>query len=198
MIKKAIISVIVLIGLAGCSSYRNTPWVVYYYETNKMVESLVPAKGYSIYEFTSPFVGVADKEKHHPAHYQLLIPQQNDLKRLYRKSDNRCFVYSKARGIAIIQELYSWRKNYDKGLREISPEEAEGWLPQVMDMHETKFKIQKDRHHYLYVDHEIRIVLFNLSEKDYQDFVVFPLDHLKFYRRGEIRMTGNSPFENKR
>lgn len=188
MMNKTLLSFMVLIGLVGCSSYRNTPWVVYYFQANKMVECLVPGKDYSIYEFISPYVGVADKEEHLPAHYQILLPHQNDLKRIYRKNDNRCFVYSKARGIAIVQKTNKWGKEYDNDLREIPMDEVEGWVSEVVDMREAKLKINKDRHHYLYVDHEIGIVLFNLSENDYQDFVSFPLDHLKLYRRGEIRL----------
>ena len=185
--KKVILFFGILLGLSGCSSFRNTPWVAYFYQTNKMVESLCPGKGhsYSIYEYSSPFVGVTDNEKHFPAHYQILLPPQTGIKKMYERSDNRCFVYSKSRGIAIIQEIYSWRKEYENGLSEISMDEAEGLLAKVVDI--TKIKVKDNRHHYLYVDNEIRIVMFNLSENDYHDFVEFPLENLKFRRRGEIR-----------
>jgi len=36
--------------------------------------------------------------------------------------------------------------------------------------------------------YEIWIVVFNLSEKDYHSFVEYPLDNIRFYRRGEISL----------
>lgn len=155
-----------------------------------MVESLCPGKdsSYSIYEYVSPFVGIADNEEHLPAHYQILLPPQTGIKKLYERGDNRCFVYSRSRGIAIIQEIYSWRKEYENGLSEISVDEAEGLLSKVVDI--TKIRIKDNRHHYLYVDNEIRIVMFNLSENDYHDYVEFPSESLKFRRRGEIIRCG--------
>ena len=116
MMKRVIISFFFLLGLSGCGSFRNAPWVAYFFQTNEMVESLCPGKdhGYSIYEYTSPFVGLADNEEHLPAHYQILLPPQTDIMKMYERGDNRCFVYSKSRGIAIIQEPYSWRSLWMK------------------------------------------------------------------------------------
>lgn len=186
--ERIIMSIIFLFGISGCCSYRNTPLVSYHYQTHNMVESLVPGKGYSIYEYTSPFVGVADREEHLPAHYQILLPQQKDIRKIYGIGDDRCFIYSKARGIAIFQELAKWAKMYENGLREISTDEAEGWISKVETMCNTRIKVKNNRHHYLYVDNEIRIVMFNLCENDYDNFVEFPLTHLRFYQRGKIML----------
>lgn len=186
--KRILIAFLVFIGSTGCCTYWNTPWVVYYYQTNRMVESLIPGEGYSIYEYTSPFVGVADNEEHLPAHYQILLPHQKNVKRLYSKNHDRCFVYSKYRGITIIQELNDKGGNYENGLYEISMDEAEGWISKVVEMHNTRIRVKDNRHHYIYVNGEIGIVMFNLFENDYHDFVEYPLNSFRLYRRGEIRL----------
>lgn len=188
MMKKIFILFIVFVGVSGCFQYKNTPRVVYYYQTNKMIECMTPVMGYSIYEYYSPFVGVADMEEHIPAHYQILLPHQKDVKRTYGINHNRCFVYSKGRGVAIIQEFYNKNTGYENGLHEISMDDAERWLSKAVDMHETMIKMKDNRHHYLYVDNEIGIVMFNLTEKDYHDFVELPTNNLSFYQRGEMRL----------
>lgn len=39
----------------------------------------------------------------------------------------------------------------------------------------------------MYVDNEIKIIMFNLTENDYYSFVTFPLKNFTIKRRGEIR-----------
>lgn len=180
------LSFIVLFGLTGCCSFKNIPRVVYYQYPIEVVEGLYPEKDYSIFDYSSPFVGFADNEKHIPAHYQLLLPPKKDMRKIYEREHNRCFVYSKKRGIAIIQELYSWREECENGVREISKEEVERWISKGFYWYEDKIKVKDNKQHYLFVSDEIRIVMFNLSRNDYHDFVELPLDSFIIKRRGEV------------
>ena len=49
-------------------------------------------------------------------------------------------------------------------------------------------KVKEKRNHYMYVDNEIRIIMYNLTEDDYYQFVEFPLANLKFRQRGKVRL----------
>lgn len=184
--KRILVLIFVSFVLGGCCSYKNAPIVWYW--NNELYESLGGYKEYAIYDFYSPFIGTMDKEESIPAHYQILLPPKKEIVRiLYGPYENRCFFYTRKRGIGIFQDLRNWERKYDNGLKEISKELAEDQLSKFAEQFGKEIKLKEKKHHYMYVDQEIRIVMFNLSEDDYQQFVAFPLENLKIRRRGEHR-----------
>ena len=183
IMKKYLIILSVLVCFVGCCSYKNVPYVVY--RDNEIDEFIGPMKDYCIYDFISQVKMRRDTEVYFPAHYHILFPPKRGIKNILGYNDNRCFIYTKSRGIAIFQDHYSWERKHANGFRQIPADSASSQLSLFDDQVEIKVKEQKD--HYLYVDNEIRIVFFNISEKDYQSFVEFPLKSLEIKRRGEVR-----------
>ena len=173
-----------MLGLVGCSSYKNEPYVVYL--DNEIEESLKPMKDYCIYDYSSNMKGTMDYEVCIPAHYQIWIPPKKDLKFIHGLDENKLFLYTKSRGIAIFQDIQGWERKYEDGFRPIAIDSVESYLSQFGDHKKLKVKAQVQKNHYLYVDNEIRIVFFNLSQKDYHSFVEIPLNSLNIKRRGEI------------
>ena len=186
---KQLLIILVSIGLSGCCSYKSYKSGVYaYYWKNEIYESLGDLGEYSVFDFESPFKGVTEETESLPAHYKILLPPIKELKRTENIGKNRCFLYTKYRGIAIIQDnnWKNWKRIDKNGLRELSEDSVENELF-VFTSNDIKIKIKKNRRHYLYVDNEIRIIMFNLSEKDYYTFVEFTLKNFIIKRRGEIR-----------
>ena len=173
---------VVILGLVGCSSYKNEPYVVYL--DNEIEESIKPMKDYCIYDFCSNMKGTMDYEVCIPAHYQIWFPPKKDLKQIQGLGEDKLFVFTKSRGIAIFQDLQGWERKYADGFRPIATDSVEDYLSQFGEQKKLKVKAQKN--HYLYVDDEIRIVFFNLSQEDYHSFVETPLKSLNIKRRGEI------------
>lgn len=184
--KRIFIIFILLFELAGCCSYIDSLEHWHY----KNWESLEFMKNYCIYNYESPRFGVCDEEKHIPAHYQIYIP--NKLKKMKGVDFDRCFLYSKNRGIAIFQDLSPWQRKYAKGLRIISKDSVEYFVEDFCRFNHLHIKVKENRLHYLYVDDEMRIVFFNLSETDINDFVDFPLSHLLIKKHGEVRADGKT------
>lgn len=182
MMKKFLIVFTILAGLVGCHSYKNLPYVSYW--NNEMYEIMEPMKDYCIYDYISPLKGRMDMFVHLPAHYHILLPPKRDIKKFLGFDNSRCFIYTKSRGIAIIQEVY-WEGKFANGFRQIPADSARKQLSLFDEQVEIKVKEQKE--HYLYVDNEIRIVFFNLSKEDYRSFVELPLKSLEVRRRGEVR-----------
>ena len=190
---KRIIIVLFLFGLVGCCPYKNVP-IIRYWE-NEAFESLGVADDYSIYDFASPFKGIMDHYEEVSAHYQILLPPREDIKNiLFGPEQDRCFFFTRNRGIAIIQDLQDWEKQCENGLQQISPEAAMRHLSRFEDEYKRIYgkrrgiKVKKDRLHYVYVDNEIRIVMFNLTREDYYKYVEFPLANLKIRRIGGVRI----------
>ena len=183
--KKYIIIFVLSLGFLGCRSYKDIPYVVY--RNNELDESIGPMKDYCIYDYTSHVRMRRDYEVYVPAHYHILLPPKRDLKKFLGYNENRCFLYSKSKGIAIVQDEYSLEGKYTNGFRQISADSARKHLSVFDDQIEIKCNEQKN--HYLYVDNEIRIVFFNLSKEDYQSFVKLPLKTLEVRRRREIVTT---------
>ena len=184
--KKVLLFFFVLIGLAVSCSYRNVP-IIWYWE-NEIIESLGIVEDYCVYDYSSSFKSVMDMEECIPAHYQILLPSHKVLKRiLYGSLERRCFLYTRGRGIAIIQDLHDWERKYENGLNQISPEMVEDQLSIFEEVSGKKIRVTKNRQHFMFVDNEIRIIMFNLSEDDYHSFVEFPIENLKIRRRGEVR-----------
>lgn len=182
MMKKFLIVFTILAGLVGCHSYKNVPYVSYW--NNEMYEIIGPMKDYCIYDYISPLKGKMDKFEHLPAHYHILLPPKRDMRKILGWSDSRCFMYTKSRGIAILQGIH-WGTKYANGFRQIPADSVRKQLSLFDEQVEIKVKEQKN--HFLYVNNEIRIVFFNLSKEDYQSFVDFPLKSLEVRRRGEVR-----------
>ena len=90
---------VVILGLIGCSSYKNEPYVVYL--DNEIEESIKPMKEYCIYDFCSKMKGTMDYEVCIPAHYQIWFPPKKDLKQIQGLGEDKLFVFTKSRGIAI-------------------------------------------------------------------------------------------------
>lgn len=174
----------IIIGLSGCCSYKNVPYVVY--RDNEIEESINSMDDYCIYKYTSTVKGIMDNEDRIPAHYQILIPPKSDIKKIYCSDINRCFVFTKSRGIAIFQDIQNWERVYTGGFRQVSKDSVENYMSEFGNL--KKIKVMERRSHYLYVDHEIRIVFFNLSKEDYKSYVESPLKSLIIMRRGEIQV----------
>lgn len=173
--------------IAGCCSYKNAP--IIWYSDNEIIESLGVADEYCIYDFSSPIRGVMDHYESIPAHYQILLPPRKKINNiLYGPSEDRCFFYSNNRGIAIIQDLHDWERKYENGLTMISAEMVENQLYEFEELLGKRIKVKEKRNHYMYVDNEIRIIMYNLTEDDYYQFVEFPLANLKFRQRGKVRL----------
>ena len=186
MIRRFFLLILLVFGLTGCSSSRNAP-IVWYWD-NEIIESLGSLKDYCVYDFAVPFKAVMDDEEAVLAHYKILLPPKKEMKKiLYSANDKRCFLYSKNRGIAIIQDIHHHHQDQINGLQEISKDTVEDELFTIEDSCKTKVKVLNGKKHYLYVDNEIRIIMFNLRENDYREFVKFPLENLIIKRRGEVR-----------
>ena len=180
---KILLILSVLFVLSGCYSYVDS--LGNWNDNNR--ESLEFTNNYCIYNYDSPRIGVCDKELQVPAHYQIYIP--NKLKMMGGVDFDRFFLYSKNRGIAIFQDIFPYERKYTNGFRKISNDSVGGFLG-YFNYNNYHIKVKENRHHYLYVDNEIRILIFNLSDADYSTFVELPLKHLQIKRRGEVRMKG--------
>ncbi|GEM_PF-1753315 len=186
--KRLLFIALVCIGLSGCCSYKNAH-IVWYWK-NEIMESLGNLGEYSVYDFQVPFKGIMDNYEHLPAWYKILLPPRKELKKIsISLTYNRCFLYSKHRGIAIVQDA-PWLRKYPNGLREISADSVESELNSFEnpDGTGTKLKILKNRRHFLYIDNEFRINMFNLRDEDYHTFVEFPLENFIIKRRSETRL----------
>lgn len=188
--KKYIIFLFIFLGLSGCSPYKYSPYVTYW--PNNAIESCLGIDNdHSIYDFISPAIGRADNEYRIPALYQIHIPHKKNMKRVYSNTRDICFIYSKSRGIAIIQNLDDWKGNNENGFKEIEKETVENLLRRFENANMTEIKVKDKKQHYMYVDNEIRIIMFNLTNEDYHNFVELPMKSFKIKRRGEIRIDNN-------
>ena len=185
---KKIIPLFVLFVLTGCCSFLEFPVIGYI--NNEIVESIGVQADYSIYDNNFSAMGVNETDVMIPAHYQILIPPKKGIRRSFFVSGEKFFLYTQKRGIAIFQDLYDWERVYENGLQQISKETAEDQLSFFEINSEKKIKVKEDRLHFMYVDNEIRILMFNLHDRDYYRFVEFPLANLKIRRRGEVRKRG--------
>ena len=180
---------ITIIGLVGCSSYKNAPRVTYCY--NRISDCLGTDGEFWIYDFMFPLIGTRDNMEDIPAHYQIFIPDKRELKKLYGVGYDRCFLYSKGRGIAIFQDIDESNRKFDNGFRQIPASSADEQLSRITTSYATEIKIRDGRKHYIFVDNEIRVLMFNLMDNDYHDFVEQPLNTLTIRRRGTTRMRSN-------
>lgn len=187
MKRKGLIIFAILVGLVGCSSYKNIPYLVY--RNNEIDEAIAPMDKYCIFDYISHVRMRRDNEEYLPAHLHLLLPPKRDMKKFFGINENRCFLYTKLRGVAIFQDEYSWERKYANGFRQIPADSA--WKQLSLFDDQVKIKVKEQKNHYLYVDNEIRIVFFNLSKEDYQSFVELPLKSLEVRRRGEVRIWTN-------
>lgn len=160
------------------------PYVIY--RDNEIDEIVGSMQDYCIFDYISQVKMRRDTEVYFPAHYHILLPPKRDLKKFLGYNDNRCFLYTKSRGIAIFQDEYSWERKYTNGFRQISTDSAGKQLSLFDD--QEKLRIEDQKCHYLYIDNEIRIVFFNLSKEDYHSYVELPLKSLEVRRRGEVRV----------
>lgn len=181
--KKYLIIFSILVCFGGCCSYKNVPYVVY--RNNEIDELIGPMKEFCIYDYISRVKMRSDTEVCLPAHYHILLPPKRNIKKFLGFDDNRCFLYTMSRGIAVFQDHYSWERKYTNGFRQIPADSADRQLSLFDE--QAKIKVNEQKCHYLYVDNEIRIVFFNLSRKDYHSFVELPLKSLEIKRRGEVR-----------
>lgn len=187
--KRILVLIFVSFVLGGCCSYKNAPIVWYW--NNEMYESLGVLDNYCIYDYAVPFKGVMETYESIPAHYQIFLPPRKEIIRiLWGPIEDRCFFFTKKRGIAIIQDLHDWERKYENGLHQITKDAAEDQLFIFADLLGKEIKIKGNRNHFMYVDNEIRILMFNLSEEDYARFVEFPLVNFKIRQRGGIRQKG--------
>lgn len=187
--KRIFIIIFVSICFSGCCSYRTCRNGTYaWYWKNEIYESFGDLGNYSVYDFESPFKGVTEDTESLAAHYKILLPPIKELERTENIGNNRLFLYTKHRGIAIIQDdnWNNWKTIDKNGLREISEDSVDDKLFEFTSC-SIKIKIKKNRRHYMYVDNEIKIIMFNLTENDYYSFVTFPLKNFTIKRRGEIR-----------
>ena len=179
-----------LVCFGGCCSYKDMPYVIY--RDNEIDEIVGSMQDYCIFDYISQVKMRRDTEVYFPAHYHILLPPKRDLKKFLGYNDNRCFLYTKSRGIAIFQDEYSWERKYTNGFRQISTDSAGKQLSLFDD--QEKLRIEDQKCHYLYIDNEIRIVFFNLSKEDYHSYVELPLKSLEVRRRGEVRVISGSNF----
>jgi len=183
--KKNLMTFVLLLGITGCCSYKDIPYVVY--RNNEIDESIGPMKDYCIYDYISQVKMRRDNEEYNPAHYHILFPPKRYIKKLLGCNENRCFLYTNSRGIALFQDEYPWERKYENGFRQISADSAESQLS-VFTNRTKGIELIENKNHYMYVDQEIRIVFFNLSNDDYQSFVELPLKSLDIRRRGEVQI----------
>ena len=188
--KKNIFLFSMLVCFGGCCSYKDMPYVIY--RDNEIDEIVGSMQDYCIFDYISQVKMRRDTEVYFPAHYHILLPPKRDLKKFLGYNDNRCFLYTKSRGIAIFQDEYSWERKYTNGFRQISTDSAGKQLSLFDD--QEKLRIEDQKCHYLYIDNEIRIVFFNLSKEDYHSYVELPLKSLEVRRRGEVRVISGSNF----
>lgn len=184
--KRILVFLFVPLVMTGCYLYREAP-IVWYWE-NEMYESLGVLDNYCVYDYSVPFKGIMESYESVPAHYQILLPPRKEIRNiLWGPSEDRCFLFTKNRGIAIIQDLHDWERKYENGLNQITKDMAENQLLKFADLLGKEVKVKGKKEHYMYVDNEIRILMFNLTEEDYFRFVEFPLANLKIRKRGEVR-----------
>lgn len=193
------IYLIIVTTLTGCCVLNNDVAEVRYLN-NELVDSLGPMNDYCIFDFMSPMMYTRDHEECHFAHYQVLLPSKKMMKKRFGSTENRCFLYSKGRGIAIFQDIGKSNRRYSNGLQQISGEMVrclvDGqfyYQPRFFwgkwrnnDFKVKTFEINERKNHYLYVDEEIRIVFFNISDVDYDSFVGLPINSLKIKQRSYV------------
>jgi restriction system protein len=151
--------------MTGCYLYREAP-IVWYWE-NEMYESLGVLDNYCVYDYSVPFKGIMESYESVPAHYQILLPPKKEIRNiLWGPSEDICFLFTKNRGIAIIQDLHDWERKYENGLNQITTDMAENQLLKFADLLGKEVKVKGKKEHYMYVDNEIRILMFNLTEED--------------------------------
>lgn len=180
-----------LFFLFGCSTMsKNVPYVIYL--NNNLEEVIGPKSGFCIYDYMSNIVAVADKEEEHPANYQIFLPPKKMMKGMYVKGFDRCFLFSKGRGIAIFQDIPEWDRKYENGFRSVSNDMVEELICdhfyKSQDGERLNPKIKKGRKHYLYVNNELRIVIFNTTDKDKDIFVYLPVNSLNYKKRGRMSL----------
>lgn len=195
-----VLFVIGLIILSSCNTMRmNVPYVNYI--DNDLLEIIGPKTEYCVYDFISPQTATADKDIFRPAHYHILLPKKKYMRNMFISDFDRIFLYSNGRGIAIFQVLSKSDGRNNNGLQEISTETVEHYIMDCF-IWPTKYNensyppIKQRKKHYLYVDNEIMIIIFNISENDYDSFVNLPVTSLKVTRRGEY-LIGNQSQQSK-
>lgn len=184
--KRIIIYAVLLTVVCGCSLLNKECEVYYWY--NDINEVLGPKDKYCIYDFMTPLDGRCDHEVHVAAHYQVMLPPKKIMKKHYKSYaswTDRCFIYSRNRGIAIFQDIRESDRKNPNGVRQILKDTVEDQLEAFQPY---SIKVKGDRNHFIYVDGEIRIIMFNLEEKDYNSFINLPMNSLKIKRHAEVRI----------
>ncbi|MBQ7751156.1 MAG: hypothetical protein IJR77_08075 [Bacteroidales bacterium] len=181
--KRVLVLLLTSCLLGSCS---NKYLDVIRYQDYERVESLGVYKQYCVLEYYWPYRNESDKEGDVPAHYKILLPTGTDLKKkIFGPNENRCFLYTGKRGIAIFQDLSRAEEKKCEGqLSQISKEEAERRLHVFEGYLEKKIKVKEKRMHYMYEKEQVIVVMFNLSEKDYHDFIELPTKNLRIKARG--------------
>ena len=104
------------------------------------------------------------------------------MKKIFSMGDDRCFLYSKGRGIAIFQDIVEIGRTYENGLRQISASSADDQLFPIAASYGKEIRIREGRKHYMYVEDETMILMFNLTDEDYDDYVELPINSFKIRR----------------
>ena len=178
--KKVLILVLTITCLCGCGTYRSAPRVTYWY--NSIYDCLGTNGVQWIYDYMSPLIGVMDNQESVPVHYRIFLPDKRNMKKIFSMGDDRCFLYSKGRGIAIFQDIVESGGTYENGIRQISASSADDQLFPIAASYGTEIRLREGRKHYMYVEDEIMILMFNLTDEDYEDYVELPINSFTIRR----------------
>lgn len=184
--KKVVTLLLLLTILYGCGLHKSAVMVSYCH--NDLEEVLSKVDEYSIYDYLTPLNGKCDHEVLVAAHYRLFIPSMRKIKHLYRSTNwtDRCFLYSRNRGIAVFQDIRESDRIFPVGLTSVSEEFVEDQL--AFFSNDIWTKVLGKRSHYLFVSGEIRLLMFNLTNDDYHEFVETPMESLKIKKHAEVIM----------
>jgi len=152
------------------------------YADEEISEVLSPRGSYSIYDYFSPKVESDVEDTTSILRYHILLPPKKDLKRILSTGKDRCFLFSKGRGIAIIQDSTSKTYNYKKGYRDVSSSSIKELLSVFEGIDNLEIKDNK-RHGICIVEHGVRVYFFNLSYTDFHDYVHYSLMSLHIITR---------------
>lgn len=165
--------------IVGCSSTKNASMVKYADE--EISEVLSPMGNYSIYDYFSPKVESDVEDTTSILRYHILLPPKKDIRRILSTGEDRCFLFSKGRGIAIIQDSAS-KTHYKKGYRDLSSRSIKEQLSVFKGIDNLEIKDNK-RHGICVVEHGVRVYFFNLSYADFHDYVHYSLMSLHIITR---------------
>ena len=162
-----------IIGLIGCNSYKRAPMVNY--RDNDIREVLGSSGVYDYYDTT--------------IHIHIILPEKRLMKKSYCSEEDRCFIYAGNKGIAVFHD----DKGYANGFRTLPAISLEKSLSAFKDL--DRLTIKKHKYHYSYAGHGLRVVMFNLEQKDFNSYVIVPLASLKIARRSNGQESGEMILE---